>query len=251
LNTRNAYYLVAAATFAALTASAPRADVTQSVIATANATVKPAGPRTGTSGLKYFNVEGSANTTNASYGVLRFDSSSLKSAFDTQYGAGAYSITDLTLSLVEANSAFTHDGAIAFAFTPDNTTDISAANTSLKYDATTTPSSNYFAQSFIANGTFSTDGNVNSGTIDNYELLTGTAGSAALKNAILAGNVITLLVNDVDPTVAATWAGSTYTGEQPKLVVTAASTNAVPEPGSLALLFGAAPLALAIRRRRA
>jgi len=104
LNTRNAYYLVAAATFAALTASAPRADVTQSVIATANATVKPAGPRTGTSGLKYFNVEGSANTTNASYGVLRFDSSSLKSAFDTQYGAGAYSITDLTLSLVEANS---------------------------------------------------------------------------------------------------------------------------------------------------
>lgn len=249
MNTRNTLYLVAAATFVAFTGSATLADVTQTAKATTNATVKPAGPRTGVNGVKFFNVEGSANTTNASYGVLRFDTSALKSAFDTQYGPGGYFLNDITLALTESNAAFTHDGAIDFAFTADNTTDISAANTALKYNAGTTPSSSFFPQLLIAHDTFNTDGNVNNGQVDNYELLTGTAGSNALKNAILSGSVVTLLVNDVDPTVAATWAGATNTGLEPKLTVTAAA--AVPEPGNISLLLGAAPLAFAFRRRRA
>jgi hypothetical protein len=240
--------LVAAASLAAATFSAARADVTSLVNAATNATVKPAGPRTGANGVKFFNVEGSNNGANASYGVLRFDTSPLKAYFDAQYGAGGYTLGSVALSLVESNAAFTKAGDISFAFSPDNAMDISAANTALKYDALSAVHSNQFAQTYITGASFNTTGNVNAGQVDSFELLASNAGGTAVANAILAGSMLTLIVNDEDETVAATWTGATNV-KPPFLTVTA--VQAVPEPGSFALLIGAVPALLILRRRRA
>jgi hypothetical protein len=232
----------------AATATAAWAEVTQSVNAANCATVKPAGPRTGANGVKFLNVEGSANGVNASYGVLRFDTSPLKTAFDAQFGAGGYTLSDVSLSLIESNAAFTKPGNIGFAFSPDNTTDISAANTALQYDAANALHSHQFAQTSITSGSFTTTGNVNSGQVDVYDLFAANEGSDALVHAILSGGIATLIVNDEDPTVAATWTG--YTNTKPPFL-TVKAVQAVPEPGSIALLLGAAPALLAFRRRRA
>jgi hypothetical protein len=252
MHAKRTFCLAGAAFAAALTLSAARAATSASVNAAANATVRPAGPRSGTSGVRYFNVEGSTNGANASFGVLRFDASDLKSAFEADYGVGGYAITNVTLALTEANSAFTAPGTVGFAFSSDNTTDISSANTSLKYDAVNSPSSNQFVQQYIGDGAFTTTGNTNNGKVDEYALLTGTAGSLSLANAIQGGGTVTLIVNDLTPAVAATWAGAANTSvAPPALRVTAASAASVPEPSALALLAGAAPALLALRRRRA
>lgn len=247
LSTRSTLQLVAVAMLATATTAAVRADVTQTVNASTCATVKPAGPRTGANGLKFFNVEGSSNGANASYGVLRFDAAPLKAAFDTQYGIGGYTLSGVALSLIESNAAFTKPGDISFAYSPDNAMDISAANTSLQYDAANVLHSHQFAQTFITGASFNTTGNVNNGQVDLYDLKAADAGGDALVNAILGGQMITLIVNDEDEAVAATWTGSTN-AKPPFLTVSA--VQAVPEPGSIALLLGAAPALLAFRRRR-
>src|SRR5262245_362284 len=64
--------LFAAAAGATLAAPAPAQVVITPVKATANATVQPAGPRAGSNGTAFFNVEGNANGANASFGTADF-----------------------------------------------------------------------------------------------------------------------------------------------------------------------------------
>ena len=111
--------------------------------------IQPAGPRTGTNGLAFLNIEGSSNGANASYGIARFDVSGAVAAFNAQFGAGNYSLTDVSLKLIQANSAFTTNGGLGFAFTPDNTDNINSRAFSPFKFPTPAP-----AQEAITTGTF-------------------------------------------------------------------------------------------------
>jgi hypothetical protein len=55
---------IAATVCATLALNAPAQVIIPAVEATANATVQPAGPRAGTNGTNFFNVEGNANGAN-------------------------------------------------------------------------------------------------------------------------------------------------------------------------------------------
>ena len=155
-----------------------------------------------------------------------------------------WAIGDITLSLAQANAAFSKDGQVDFAFTPDTTTPILYPDTTLKYDATLAPASGQLAQDYIVSGQYVKR---NNGDIDAFSLFANNPGGEALKSAILAGGLVTIIGNDGDDDVAATWAGKAHaTYAHPKLTVTAGT---IPEPASMTLLLAGAPL-LALRRRR-
>ena len=97
------------------------------VEAYAVATVQAGGPRTGSSGTNYFNIEGSNNGSFASYGVARFNLGAMKSNFDAQYGVGGWVVDSVVLELVQSNASFTANGNVGIYFSQDDA--VSIANT--------------------------------------------------------------------------------------------------------------------------
>lgn len=231
------------AALAALTSVSTHAA---SIEAIGNATVQPAGPRTGSNGLAFLNIEGSANGSFASYGVARFDLSSIKSQFDAQYGVGGWQIDRITLQLTQSNAAFTTDGDVGVFFTSNDTAALTAPST-LTYDS--------YATSFPDAGLVSsyTFHETSTGAVDSYALFTrgagNTVGAGALAMDAMGGGLTTILLRDQSAGVAATYAGySNFTYAGPTLVIDAVA--AVPEPAAYALMTTGAYAIVAVARRR-
>lgn len=246
MKTKRLLLLAAAATLAA----AAHADISASTEAINSPLYRPNGVRTRTvSGVvsteeRYWNVEGINNGANADWALLRFDAAGIKADLDTALGAGMWAIGDITLELAQANATWSRDGQVDFAFTPDTTTPILYPDTTLKYDSSLSPASGQLAQSYITSGQYVKR---NNGDIDVFSLFAGNAGGEALKSAILAGGLVTIIGNDGDDDVAATWAGKDHNQyAHPRLTVKAGK---IPEPASATLLLAGLPL-LALRRRR-
>ncbi len=219
-----------------------------------NSTIKPAGPRTGTGNLSFFNIEGSGNGANASYGVMDFTLASVA------LGAGETisSVNQISLSLTESNAAFTVAGTLAFYLTADTSTIISNTGGSplvfTGSDGAAAFGSSLAPNYFLGNGVFSTTGAAGSGTVDNYVLDLSTADSAAksyLADLLTNGGTLRLIGVATTPTTAATFAGETNTSLAGPTVTVDYTVATVPEPGTCALLaVGGAVGVLVWRRRR-
>lgn len=227
------------------------------VEANANATVQAGGPRSGGSGLAFFNIEGSGNGDFASYGVARFDLSAMKAGFDTTYGADGWKVDYISLELTQSNASFTTDGAVDVYFTDDDTTSIAAGSSPLKY-----PFAGDFADASKIMG-YSFTAQIGSGMTTEWHSLFSTgganvnsAGALALATDIESSdNLATLALVDADAAVAATYAGythSTFTGPRLNVYVTrAANVTPVPEADTWAMLIaGLGLVGFAARRRR-
>lgn len=216
-------------------------------------TIQTAGPRPGVNGARFFNIEGVPAF--ASYGIARFNVGAAKSAFDAQFGAGNYTLSDVSLSLTESNAAFTAPGSLLFDFTPDNASDINSAKSPFKFSGPVPA-----GQQLILTGAATTTGSTNNGQVDKFDLFNATAGSAALQSDILTNPLATLVVNPGDATVAATYGGGANFTLFPVLNITATSNTGVsstfgalttPEPSALAFaLVGVPGVALFLRRRK-
>jgi hypothetical protein len=175
---------------------------TYSAAAVNNGTIQPTGPRMGPNGMDFFNMEGPTNMAFASYGAADFNSGDLGINFPVG------SIASVTVSLTQANAAFTHNGNINFYITEDTTTDISADGMSpLVYDATDDPeglSQQLTPRHLLGSGTFT---QTMDGDVDMFSFTPDDATVAYLINQIANSDVIRIVISPADETVAATYAG--------------------------------------------
>ena len=214
---------LACATLAA-TLSTPHDAAAQTTgAAVGNATVNPAGPRTGTNGTNFFNVEGSNNAANATFGVMDFAVSSFNPNSQTANGVSGGA---LTLSLTESDAAFTAPASLEFYFTTLTSPSIVAGASTLRYNANTgssatnDPPFGIDAQlgSFgagtlfdLGSGSFTTTGNTNTGRTDTFTLTLNGALSAFLTQLNTTGSNLRLVIASTNATGAATFFGATNT----------------------------------------
>ncbi|MCP5144895.1 MAG: hypothetical protein H6978_08735 [Gammaproteobacteria bacterium] len=233
--------LVLAASVCAMLGSAVNASA-YTIEAFDNATIQPAGPRSGASGKAFFNIEGDNNGSFASYGVARFDGAATRTALDLAYGSGQWRIDSVELLLTQSNASFTTNGALTIAYTADDSADIQPGTSGLQY-----PVAGDFAD-MQSVGDFNFV-QVATGAVDSYLLysrgVSASAGAMSLLQDLLTDDVLTLLLTEGDASVAATYAGySNFTYDGPTLSVVA---SPVPVPAALPLIASAIGL-LAVRR---
>lgn len=226
---------------AVLTAAALAVD-SNAVEAFDNATVQPGGPRTGTGGKNFFNVEGKDNGNFASYGVFDVDASLFS------FGGPVGSVTGIKIDLFQSNAGFTADGNVRFWLTSDTATDIQPGTSPLFFDPSTAhgiAAGQLGTLHDLGGGTFT---EVSTGTMDSYSFGVSGAAATLLTNAVQGNGVVRVVITQDAgaDAVAATWAGfSNDTLAGPTVTLTA---EPVPEPASLAVL-GVGALAL-LRRRK-
>ncbi len=183
-----------------------------SVPATQTAMIQSDGPKQGKSAERYFNVEGKSHDKYMDYGVLRFDTKTLKADLDKKFGSGKYKITGLALQLTQSNAAFTKDGSVQFYFSPDDKADLKTPTSPLKYPYN--PKGPLLRGEALAKATFAKGGEKADPTNPHptdYDLFKGEPGQAALLTAIAQGKTLTLIVAEADPGVAATWSAKSAT----------------------------------------
>jgi len=203
-------------------------------------TVRPDGPRQfdGALSQRFFNAQGSSGGEFASFGALRFDGASIVSDLDSQFGAGLWAITDVSLSLFQSNAFFTSNGSVDFIWVSDDSVDIE------------TPAGATFP---YVSGQFGTESAL--GTYNFVEVANGFedvvdfsgAGLTDLVNDILSGGIVSVLALPGTADVAATWAGNDDNSAGPGPILTVNAVK-IPAPGAAAL-FGVAGLVAARRRR--
>jgi len=187
-----------------------RADLF-SALAVDNATVQVEGPRPGDFGKVFFNMEGNQNgdctvemvpPCFASFGVADFDSTSLQIRGEIE------SIRSLTLTLVQANASFTHDGALHFWLTTDTTTDIQPSeDPAIKFALTDDPDGlddQLIGRFFLGAGTFT---QVSSGHPDPFTFRLSRHAERYLIRQIRHHGKIRIALSPADGPVAATYAG--------------------------------------------
>jgi len=214
-------------------ASTALAQESLSSVATETGTIRIDGPRGPSGGDRFFNVQGttSGGGTFDSYGVARWDLSSVRAEFDTLF-PGGWEVTGLALELTQDNAGFTRDGFVAVYYSTDDTADIKTALSDLFFpffDPTTGDPQLSLGDPdpFLQYLFFETE----TGDIDRYDQAGGPGGSGealtlidGLKADIETDDTLTLVfVDDLDPGVAATYRGQEpFEGrEGPKLVITA------------------------------
>ena len=185
-----------------------------------NATVRPDGPRPGSFGRIFFNVEGSANGSFASFGVVDFDLS------EAGLGGGIETLRGLRLRLTQSNAGFTGDGdfsvywtdavdvdtqegaPIAYQSGQDGIASVDPAFTDLRLLG---------SARFIETST---------GVIDSFPLDDIDAAETALiLDALNAGSNLRLIITPDEPATAATWAGQdNFDGPSPELILELAPT---------------------------
>lgn len=176
-----------------------------SVEASDNATVQPGGPRSGTSGKAFLNIEGSANGSFASYGVADFDFGSLPFP--------VIGINAIQLDLVQANASFTTDGGVVFSIDQSGTlADIQPGGSSpLAFDGAdpgtaTDEGDGDLSLLSLGGGPFAFV-EVATGNVDTYSFTLDAAAETEILARLNAGDPIRIVIGTGDASVAATWAG--------------------------------------------
>jgi PKD domain len=193
-------------------------------------TIQVAGPRPPTGGDNFFNIEGVALAQAfRSYGVVRWNLTTLKASLDTNYGVGNWLVTEVRVRMTQDVAGFSAPGDVILYYSADDTTDIKTAAGGLTYPFQNTPGTPDLAVNLLdplltVNWAPAVDG-----AIDDYQVFTtGNTGQRAAMVADItntADSSLTIVFEDsaLTPTVAATWRGQVgITGfSPPELVVIA------------------------------
>jgi hypothetical protein len=75
-------------------------------------TIQPAGPRSGVSGIRFWNAEGSSFGNFSSTATFRFHTADIVAQANTEYGVGGWEVTNVNIVLSQSNASFTAAGAV-------------------------------------------------------------------------------------------------------------------------------------------
>lgn len=218
-----------------------------STVAFNNATVQPSGPRSGSNGKRFFNIQGNNNASFASFGVVDFSTAGFGLT------APVVDVTNVVLKLYDAPARFSANGNIRFWLTTQTGVDIEPGTSPLRWNSSALPDGVDVQLSplyLLGSGTYTSTGN---DTEFVYPLVVPAAAKPYLLGRINAGSSIRLVVTPAEDGVSATFAGYNHaTIRAPRLEMRLVPTAAVPEPTSvISLMVGLAGLAgVAWRRRR-
>lgn len=190
--------------------AAPRTwAVPVSFEATDNATVRPAGPRSGGSGKNFFNVEGNNNGVNASFGVADFNFTTL------ELTGTVTAVSGVTIEFGQANAAFSVTGPISVYYTAATDVSIQPDNTGLQYvagsDGLASVDTDLGTLTLLGSGTYTGMAGGPNGVIDTVALTLDATVQAALVTALNGDATFRLVVTPDEATTAATYAGFGYT----------------------------------------
>jgi len=209
------------------------------ILASNNATIEPGGPRAGTNGKIFFNMEGSSNGSFASFGVVDFQTPT-----GVTFGPGQ----ELTLALTQDNAAFTANGSLAFYVSTDTSTNIDPGTSPLAFDTASLPTglgTQLDTKYLLGTGTFT---EVANGHTDLFTFTPTGAALSYLTTEIDSAGTIRLIVAPDDANVSATYAGFSNTSVTgPELTISSPAT--VPEPSTMALQAGLLIAVVYARRR--
>lgn len=219
---------IAAATLtvAVLTLSLNSAAQAVTVEASDNATVQPGGPRSGSSGKAFFNVEGSDYGSFASFGVMDFDFSGL--------GLGPIAgVQNVSIELTEDNASFSESGPMSFYYTAATGVDIQPGS-SIAYQGTNNGTDSvdpaFGTLTPLGSGQYTVS---STGTVESFSLNFSGPAMTGFVDAINNGTVLRMIATPDSPTTAATYSG--YTNFNRPGPTLAFDTVAVPEPAAFAL----------------
>jgi hypothetical protein len=182
---------------------------------TGNATVQPAGPRTGTAGTSFFNVENAGAGANASFGVADFDQGILPFSPPSPVGT----INEISISTVTGfpPASFQHSGTFNVYLVDDSSTSIANDGSSpLTFNTTADPTEGLGTQL----GARHLLGQINYNSaqpVDEFTSFpltsTDSATLSTLASDLNGGTKFRIVVTPADGTVAASWEGqSTFMG---------------------------------------
>src|SRR5581483_7968084 len=148
--------------------TALRADP-YAVLAFDNATVQPGGPRPFSNGKNFFNMEGSSSGNFASFGVADFNSVNLADSSGNLIVNPPTGLNTITITLSQANAAFTTGGALNFYLAEDTTTSIQPNDAAVLFDTNDPNGEGLNGQlapvHFLGSATFTQSDN---GTVDTF-----------------------------------------------------------------------------------
>jgi hypothetical protein len=179
-----------------------------------DATVQPAGPRTGTTGKSFFNVEAnnSANGANTSFGVLDYNQGSISSLpFSLPSPVGT--INEVSISTVTGfpPSSFQHSGTFNVYLVDDSTTsDNNDGSSPLTFNTTADPLEGVGTQLGTKHllGTINYNSNQPTDVFTSFPLTNADAATLALlANDLNSGAKFRIVVTPGDSAVAASWEG--------------------------------------------
>ncbi len=222
-----------------------------------NATVQSGGPRSGSGGKAFFNIEGEDNGNFASYGVADFNFPLVQDPNDPTPPPPIAYIQSMTLRLTQANSAFSQSGSVVMAL------DASPIPAGIQ------PGTSPLAYSPPGYGTFQDELQgeltmdylfglfpidvfqqfypISTGFTDTYSFLFAPWQQTALTNRLNSGSTIRMVIAPADPFVEATWAGFSHSSlDGPTLEL---DVVYVPEPTSHLLLVCGCAVGIAAKRQ--
>lgn len=204
-------------------------------------TIWPGGPRSGSAGDAFMNIQGSASGGGSfdSYAVARWDTSAARARFDAMF-PGGWAIDGVELLLTQDNSSFSNQGVVRVYLSSDDTADIKSAASPIAFPfldpISGLPDLSLLGDTPILHYLYQP---VATGWVDHYstEVLAGGAPERIRLTQDLARKLeqtdaLTLVFVDDDPFVAATYRGQTpASGRQPPtLVLTARGLEAPCRP---------------------